>query len=129
MKIARLYTTEAGVSRFQEIEVPMAHAKLGAFKDSALQTKPCPSPSVRLIELPQGLSENWHNASARQIVMVLSGVIEFVTDTDTRRCSRGEALIAEDMTGRGHLTSVIEGPARVMIVLLPPNFDLSRWSS
>ena len=86
------------------------------------------SPSIRFVELPAGLDQSWHHAPARQIV-VLSGTLEVGTsDNQKLRCMPGQAFIADDLTGKGHLTRVVDGPARLMFVQLPDSFDFDRWA-
>jgi len=94
------------------------------------QSNAWPSPAVRFVELPAGLDQSWHHAPARQIVLVLSGCVEVETsDNQKRRCTAGQAFIADDLTGTGHSTRVIEGPATVMFVELPQGFDVAKWSA
>jgi hypothetical protein len=62
-------------------------------------------------------------------VVVLSGAIEVGTsDNQKRRCTPGQAFIADDLTGKGHVTRVVDGPARLIFVQLPDSFDLNRWA-
>ncbi len=130
MKVTRFHATPDGESRFQEIEVPINEPRADQFGNTLLQSGAWASPSIRFVELPKGLDESWHHAPARQIVVVLSGVLEVGTsDNQKRRCTPGQAFIADDLTGKGHLTRVIEGPAHVMFVQLPDGFDCDRWSA
>lgn len=130
MKITRFYATADGESRFQEVEVPIDHPRPDAFGYTLLQSNASASPSFRFVELPQGMVQGWHHAPARQIVIVLSGVMEVGTsDNQKRQCSAGGAFIADDLTGKGHVTRVVEGPARVLFVQLPETFDFARWSA
>lgn len=129
MKLTRFHATENGESRFQEIEVPINTPRPDSFGHTILQSNAWPSPSIRFVELPANLDQSWHHAPARQMVVVLSGVVEVGTsDNQKRRCSPGQAFIADDLTGKGHTTRVVEGPARVLFVQLPENFDFARWS-
>ena len=52
------------------------------------------------VELPEGLDQTWHPASRRQIVVVLSGLLE-VTTTD--------------------------GPVEVLFAPMPAEVDLNDW--
>jgi hypothetical protein len=129
MKITRFYATEDGGSRFQEIELPVNLERLDAFGNLMHQSNAFTSPSVRFVELPRGLDQSWHHAPARQIVFVLSGVVEVGTsNNEKRRWSAGAAFIPDDLTGKGHLTRVLEGPALLAFIELPPDFDFDRWS-
>jgi quercetin dioxygenase-like cupin family protein len=128
MKITRFHATADGGSRFQEVEVPINQQRQDQFGHTLLLSNDWASPSIRFVELPAGLDQSWHHAPARQIVVVLSGTLEVGTSDDQkRRCTAGQAFIADDLTGKGHLTRVIDGPARVMFVQLPDSFDCDRW--
>ena len=62
--------------------------------------------------------------------MLLSGKMEVGTsDGQKRQWNAGTAVIADDLTGKGHTTRVIEGPATVMFVQLPENFDMGSWKA
>jgi hypothetical protein len=127
MKVTRFHATADGESRFQEVEIPIKQpVEPGR---TILQSNAWASPSIRFLELPADLDQSWHHAPARQIVMVLSGTLEVGTsDNQKRRCTAGQAFIADDLTGKGHVTRVVDGPARVMFVQLPEGFDFDRWS-
>ena len=128
MKVTRFHATADGGSRFQEVEIPITEPRPDQFGHTILQSNAWASPSIRFVELPVGLDQSWHHAPARQIVVVLSGKIEVGTsDNQKRQCGAGQAFIADDLTGKGHLTRVLEGPARVMFVQLPDSFDCDRW--
>jgi redox-sensitive bicupin YhaK (pirin superfamily) len=71
-------------------------------------------------EMPEGLYQDWHPASRRQLLVVLSGTLEVETrDGKKHRCSSGEVFFADDVGSRGHRTRTIGGPARVLFVHLP----------
>lgn len=130
MKVTRFHATADGESCFQDIQIPILEPRPDQFGHTILQSNAWPSPSIRFVQLPQGLDQSWHNAPARQIVVVLSGSIEVGTsDNQKRRFAYGQAFIADDVTGKGHLTRVVDGPALVMFVQLPQGFDVDRWSA
>jgi quercetin dioxygenase-like cupin family protein len=130
MKLIRFHSTEDGASRFQEIEVPVDQSRPSPAGGLLKQSNAFPSPAVRFVELPAGLDQSWHHAPARQVVLVLSGCVEVETsDNQKRRCTAGQAFIADDLTGTGHSTRVIQGPATVLFVQLPHGFDVGKWSA
>ncbi len=48
---------------------------------------------------------DWHNPPRRKLVIWLSGEVEFETsDGDVRRLAAGSVLLAEDTTGKGHIS-------------------------
>jgi hypothetical protein len=76
-------------------------------------------------EMPEGLYQDWHPASRRQLLVVLSGTLEIETsDGEKHRCSNGDVFLADDVGSRGHRSRTIGGPARVLFVHLPPEADL-----
>ena len=129
MKVTRFFATPEGESRFQEVEIPITEPRPDSFGNTIRQSNAWPSSSIRFVELPVGLDQSWHHAPASQIVIVLTGIVEVGTsDNQKRRCMPGQAFIADDLSGKGHTTRVIEGPARVVFVQLPEGFDFDRWS-
>ena len=130
MKITRFYATENGESRFVEIDIPIELGQRDADGNTLRFSNSYASPNVRFAELPDGMVQNWHHAPARQIVVVLSGELEVgTTDGQTRRWHAGEAFLADDLTGKGHTTKTIGGPARLLFAPLPDGFDIKRWSA
>ena len=93
MKITRFYATQDGGSRFEEIDIPVEQAQQDPDGNTLRFSNAYASPNVRFAELPEGLAQEWHHAPTRQIVIVLSGVVEVTTsDNLTRQWSAGEAF-------------------------------------
>ena len=128
MKVTRFFATPDGESRFQDVEIPITEPRPDSFGYTLLQSNAWPSASIRFVELPANLDQGWHHAPASQIVIVLSGTLEVGTgDNQKRRASAGQVFIADDLTGKGHTTRVIEGPAHVVFIQLPTGFDFAHW--
>jgi mannose-6-phosphate isomerase-like protein (cupin superfamily) len=54
---------------------------------------------------------DWHNPHRRQYLFILEGQVEVsVKDGSMMVLNPGDALLAEDMTGQGHITKSIGGP-------------------
>ena len=54
--------------------------------------------------------EDFHPARRHQYSVMLAGVIEFETgDGSTRRLGPGDVLVAQDVTGRGHIRRGLGG--------------------
>ena len=129
MKITRFYATDNGESRFIDIDIPIENSRKDAEGNTLRLSNAYTSPNVCFVELPDGMVQSWHNAPARQIVAILSGELEVgTTDGQTRRWRAGEVFLASDVTGKGHTTCTVGGPARVMFAPLPDSFDIDRWS-
>ncbi len=127
MKITTFETTPAGESKFRDIDIPLALQREDGFGHTLALSTPYVSPNVQFVELPAGLDQDWHNAPARQIVVVLTGVIEVETTDGARRQWRaGEAFLPADITGRGHRTRCLGGAVRLLFAPLPEGFELGE---
>lgn len=62
---------------------------------------------------------DWHNPPQRLLVLWLTGEVEFETsDGDIRRLAAGGVVLAEDTTGKGHISRhPLEGQLVVHVVL------------
>src|SRR5437764_1196050 len=88
-----------------------------------------PAQSTIVTEMPEGFYQDWHPASRRQLLIVLSGTLEVETsDGKKHRCSSGKVFLADDVGSRGHRTRTIGGPARVLFVHLPPEANIGGQS-
>jgi len=123
VRITRIRAGDDGESHFEELDLPLDTSQRRATSVSI------PASYVAL-----GLSaalepQDWHHAPRRQLVTVLEGALEVeVGDGSTARFGVGDSFIADDLTGRGHLTRDLEGPIRLLYVHLPDDFDPDDWS-
>ena len=121
MRITRIHADAGGMTRFDEIEIPLTDAgAIGRLSDSF------PADSVIFRETGADYDYDWHPAPARQLVVLLDGEIEIeVGDGEIRRFAGGEVLLLEDTTGRGHRTRNIGSvPRRSLFVPLSPDSRL-----
>jgi hypothetical protein len=122
VKIVRFIPTADGGSQFVEADIPIDNAATDGFGHLIRRSAVLLAQSTMLTEMPEGLSQDWHSASRRQLVVVLSGTVEVETsDGSKRRWSGGEMFLADDAGSRGHRTRTIGGPARLLFVHLPPD--------
>jgi len=102
MKVARLYTGNDGESHFDEIEVEVE--KLQATE------------GIQFRVGPPGQVQDWHPAPRRQYVITLSGQGEIeIGDGTKRRFGPGDIMLADDLTGRGHVTRVVGSQPRLYV--------------
>jgi hypothetical protein len=121
MKIVRFASASDGGSQFIEIDIPINNAATDAFGNTVHRSAVLPAQSTMVTDMPDGLYQDWHPASRRQLLFVLSGTLEVETsDGKKHRCSSGEVFLADDVGSRGHRTRTIGGPTRVLFVHLPP---------
>ena len=65
-----------------------------------------PASWYNICYVPKGAGEtDWHNPPQRLLVLWLTGEVEIETsDGDVRRLPAGGVMLAEDTTGKGHIT-------------------------
>lgn len=102
MKIARLFTGADNESHFEDIDVELTPQ--GVDLVSVLQ----PAHGIMFRSAPPSHRSAYHVVPRRQYVITLSGQVEIETgDGTVRRFGPGDVMLAEDTTGRGHITRVV----------------------
>ncbi|MEO3888896.1 hypothetical protein [Nonomuraea sp. B5E05] len=108
-----------GGSRLTTVALEQQETDLGPGVAPMLSTTPSEVVSIQFIDLFAGITIPAHPAPARQFVVVLRGSIEAEDTTgETRRLGPGDVAFAADIKG-GHITRIVEHPARLMFVVLP----------
>lgn len=107
MKITRLYTGPDNESHFEDIEIE--EKAVGHLFSSEL----VPAHGVMFRSAPTTHNNMYHPVPRRQFVVTLSGAAEIETgDGTVRRFGPGDVMLAEDLTGRGHITRVVSQEPR-----------------
>lgn len=108
MKITRVYTGNDGESHFEEIEVefkPMGEGETSSLREAT---------GIVFRRAPAGYVQTWHPAPRRQYVITLAGQGEIeIGDGTKRRFGPGGIMLADDTTGRGHITRVTGNEQRL----------------
>jgi hypothetical protein len=113
MSFVRIYADIDGKSKFEEFKVPFEFGDaldVGTYrgKTSWLEFR----------HQPPGFIQNWHRAPRRQYVITLTGEAELEAGSgERRRFGPGDVLLADDLTGDGHVTKVISDVVRVSIAV------------
>ena len=115
--IWRVYSAPDGCSRIEQ--VPLAMKPFvdveGAHGESA-PTQPVSGITFRVS--PPGYVLDWHCAPRRQYSISLSGHAEIeVGDGTIARVGPGDVVLAEDLTGQGHITRVVGSQPRFYAVV------------
>ena len=121
MLVTRIHTGDDGESHFAELDLPLAVSELGAM------SSPIPTRSVFLRDTSESGPEvyDFHVAPRRQLVVHLRGVTEIeVGSGERRRFGPGDVLLADDLTGRGHVSREVEGPRLQLFAVLADEADL-----
>ena len=113
MKVTRLYTGLDNESHFEDIDIPL-NSKGGADRRSELKK----ATGILFRETGGEYSLDWHNAPRRQFIITLEGQVEIVIGDGTKRqLGPGDILLAEDTTGRGHISRAVNNQPRTSIVV------------
>jgi hypothetical protein len=136
VKVTRIYTGDDQRSHFEDLELPLRLTEVGAlsaaipidsmFVRSTAEAAPPSTPD------DGPLTRTWdhHVAPRRQFALHLVGVTEIeVGDGTCRRFGPGDLLLADDLTGQGHISREIEGPRLQVFARVPDDFDLDPWRS
>jgi len=76
MKLIRFVPAPDGGSQFVEVDIPIDNASTDAFGRVIRRSAILTAQSTMLGEMPEGLNQDWHPASRRQLLIVLSGTVE-----------------------------------------------------
>jgi hypothetical protein len=108
MEITRIYTGDDGESHFEDVDVELNNMGLrGRMSDLWAGS------GVIFREVDGDYEIDFHTAPRRQLVVNLTGSVEIETgDGSVRRLGPGSILLAEDLTGRGHISRAIDGEPR-----------------
>jgi hypothetical protein len=115
MMITRLYTGPDEESHFEDLEVPLEKKEaIGRLSRHIEAT------GIIFRETEADYRYDWHNAPRRQYIVMLAGTVEVeVGDGTVRRFEPGDILLAEDTTGRGHISRTVGNrPRRSVFVTL-----------
>ena len=109
--IVCLYTGEDGQSHLENVNNMPGHGERVAL---------APGAEFMFSTSPGGYFNSWHASSRRHYAIVLSGEMEIgASDGSVRRLRPGDLLLAEDVTGKGHTTRIVDGPSLRVSVSLP----------
>jgi hypothetical protein len=113
LMITRLYTGPDGQTHAEEIEAKFAPQAGGndVYKLMA-------NSGAVINRAPPGRVADWHTAPRRQYVITLSGhgEVELIDGTKIQ-LGPGSIDLAEDLTGKGHITRTIGNEDRVTIAI------------
>ncbi|MDG5768087.1 hypothetical protein QA596_11500 [Balneolales bacterium ANBcel1] len=100
MHYTRLYSDEQGDTRFEEVPVPLHDQGMIGYLSQEFDVE-----SLQFRENAADYDWDFHNAPARQFIILLDGEIEITTSLgETRRFGTGDVVLVEDTDGKGHKT-------------------------
>ena len=109
--IVRIYTGDDGQSHFEDLDAPAEPIQRVATK---------PGEDLVFRRSSENSISDWHNPSRRQYLFIIDGRMEVsVAGGASRQFQPGDVLLAEDMTGQGHVTKSIGGAYTSVSMGLP----------
>lgn len=104
----RVYTGDDGESHFERLKAPLTLDSASA--QSLSRSGEFATGPFSLIGAPTDWAYTWHTAPRRQFVIVLQGTMEVEVHSGAKETfAAGSVLLADDLSGRGHLTRSV-GP-------------------
>ena len=108
MKIIRVFSGDDGESRFEDVTHEEMAKIVNRLGDGAITLSNRPSPSF----------SDYHTAPRRQYVVFLSGTPEFECADGTKvRMAPGDILVAEDLSGHGHIARSLGDTPRASLAI------------
>lgn len=124
MRVTRLFTGDDQQTHFEDLELPLTISATGAM------SSPIPIESIFFRDTTEAGPAVWdfHVAPRSQFVVHIIGRTEIeVGDGTCRPFGPGDVLLADDLTGQGHISREIEGPRLQVFAVLAPHTDIERW--
>jgi hypothetical protein len=113
MQITRLYTGSDNESHFEDIEIELEDAgDIGRLSEKLDAT------GIIFRRTDPDYDYDWHNAPQRQYILMLDGAVDVeIGDGTIRRFTTGDILLAEDTTGRGHISRSVNNEPRTSVFI------------
>ena len=115
--IWRVYSGKDGQSHLEQVALDMKPFKdhEGSYGEAAPMQA---ASGVAFRVAPPGYVLDWHCAPRRQYSISLSGTAEIeVGDGTKARVGPGDVVLAEDLTGQGHVTRVVGNQPRMYAIV------------
>ena len=108
MQITRIFTGADKESHFEDLEIELKDLGLRGRMSTLWDAS-----GVIFREVDGNYELDFHTAPRRQLVVNLTGAVDIETgDGSVRRMGPGSILLAEDLTGHGHISRAVDGAPR-----------------
>ena len=108
MQIVRIVSGDDGESHFEDLTPDQLAEVVSRIGDGRITLNQSPAQSF----------SDFHTAPRRQYVVTLAGSVEFETaDGSKRRMVPGDVLVAEDLTGHGHIARGVGTEPRMSLAV------------
>jgi hypothetical protein len=106
VKYLRIYADAKGETHMEEVDIALMPRAFFNGHPPLHLTETLAATGCNICRVPAGMGVvDWHNPPRREFVIWLTGEVEFETsDGDIRRLAAGSIVLAEDRTGKGHIS-------------------------
>jgi len=113
MQYFRIYADDNGESHFEDLDIRLDQPSNGSELSALI-----PASGVIFRRSPADQFIDWHPAPRRQFVITLSGHAEVeASDGEIRQIGPGSIMLADDTTGKGHVTRGVGADDRLSIFI------------
>lgn len=113
MRYFRIYAGPDGESHFQDVDIDLLPGGGQSMLSAPVDVK-----QLMFRESSADQYITWHPAPRRQFVVTLSGEAEVeASDGEVRRIGPGTIMLAEDTTGKGHITRAVGKDPRISLFI------------
>ena len=118
----RIYADDEGESHFEDVELAFQRADFVPPAPPVLMSSFEPATQYGFERVHPGWQGDWHPAPERVLAIYLAGEGEMeASDGEVRALRPGTILLAEDTTGRGHISRVTGSDEMLVVILLLPD--------
>ena len=118
----RIYADGGGESHFEDVEVAFEQADFVPPAPPVFLSSFEPATQYGFEVVHPGWHGDWHPVPRRVLAIYLSGQGEMeASDGEVRQLGPGTVLLAEDTTGKGHISRVTGSDEMLVVILLLPD--------
>ena len=122
MSFLRIYADADGESHFEDLDITFEDADFVPPAPPVLMSPPQAASAYSLEQVHPGWHGDWHPVPHRLLAVYLSGSGEMTaSDGETRELLPGTVLLAEDITGKGHISRVTGSDVMHVLILTLPD--------
>lgn len=115
-KYVRLYTGDDGLSHFEDVEVELSQAGEASLLSETLKVS-----GLNFRRNLMSYNLDYHPAPRRQFIVNLTGGVEITaSDGEVRVFGPGSIMLAEDITGKGHISKAVGTEERLSLFVHLP---------
>ncbi len=108
MSYIRVFSDEEGETHFEDVKIELESVDRDYSESQIKLSSIDPAVEYAFFGFPSGLDTDWHPASQKVMLFILSGEMELrVSDGESRRLHGGSVVLTEDVKGKGHKGKVL----------------------